>query len=63
MQLSAAGTSKGSPAVPARVDATRFPATDAVAQHFPIPLETEFSFGLDLLISGLQHRVGGVLPA
>ena len=62
VQLRAAGSGKGSPAVPAKIDATRFPATDAVAQHFPIPLEREFSFGLDLLISGLEHRAGGVSP-
>ncbi|AGB25783.1 transcriptional regulator [Mycobacterium sp. JS623] len=37
------------------VDPSRFPATLAVADAMPIPLEVEFSFGLDLLIKGLSQ--------
>jgi len=40
------------------VDITALPATMIVAEHFPIPLETEFTFGLDLLISGLELQLG-----
>ena len=57
IQLTAAGP-VDPPAVGEGLDATRFPATAAVAEHFPIPLEGEFAFGLELLISGLQMRVG-----
>jgi TetR/AcrR family tetracycline transcriptional repressor len=35
------------------VDPSHFPATLAVADDMPIPLDVEFSFGLDLLIKGL----------
>ncbi|WP_237743207.1 TetR/AcrR family transcriptional regulator C-terminal domain-containing protein [Mycobacteroides abscessus] len=37
------------------VDPTLFPATHAVADTLPIPLEAEFAFGLDLLIKGLTQ--------
>jgi TetR/AcrR family transcriptional regulator, tetracycline repressor protein len=37
------------------VDAAHFPATLAVADSMPIPLDVEFSFGLDLLIKGLSQ--------
>lgn len=37
------------------LDASRFPATVAVADEFPVPLEDEFAFGLDLIISGLSQ--------
>lgn len=37
------------------VDPSRFPATTAVADAMPIPLDVEFSFGLDLLITGLSQ--------
>lgn len=32
------------------------PASAAVAAHFPVPLDDEFSFGLDLLLTGLAQR-------
>lgn len=39
------------------IDLADLPATTAVAEHFPIPLQDEFDFGLELLISGLQTRL------
>lgn len=36
-----------------------FPATAAVAPFVPVPLEDEFSFGLDLLITGLAQGSWG----
>jgi AcrR family transcriptional regulator len=40
------------------VDPAKFPATLAAARAMPVPLETEFAFGLDLIIKGLNdiHR-------
>lgn len=35
------------------LDARRFPATAAVADLMPVPVEKEFEFGLDLIIEGL----------
>jgi len=35
------------------LDKSRFPATFAVAAALPVPLEEEFSFGLELMIAGL----------
>jgi AcrR family transcriptional regulator len=40
-------------------DPNRFPATAAVADSLPVPLEEEFVFGLELLLSGLSQRRGG----
>ena len=37
------------------MDPARYPATVAVAGSLPVPLEDEFSFGLDLLLSGLAR--------
>ncbi|MEU7722930.1 TetR/AcrR family transcriptional regulator [Streptomyces tibetensis] len=37
------------------VDPDLFPATVAVAGVLPVPIEDEFSFGLDLLLSGLAR--------
>lgn len=37
------------------VDPALFPATATVAGSMPIPIEDEFSFGLELLLSGLAH--------
>lgn len=55
-QLTASG-SEERPKAWSTVDVTEFPATIAVADHVPVPLEEEFSFGLELLISGLDQRV------
>ncbi|WP_264069099.1 TetR/AcrR family transcriptional regulator [Mycolicibacterium komossense] len=41
----------------AEVDLTHFPATVAVAEHVPVSLDSEFEFGLELLIGGLQARL------
>jgi AcrR family transcriptional regulator len=38
-----------------RVDPSDFPATLSLADALPVPLDVEFSFGLDLLIKGLSH--------
>ena len=38
-------------------DDTQFPATRAVANLLPVPLQEEFEFGLDLMLRGLMHRV------
>lgn len=38
-----------------RVDPGLFPATLAVASVMPVPIEDEFSFGLELLLSGLER--------
>jgi len=40
------------------LDPQLFPATIAVADHAPIPLEEEFAFGLDLIINGLVAEAG-----
>ncbi|MEU6803046.1 TetR/AcrR family transcriptional regulator [Streptomyces neyagawaensis] len=37
------------------VDPALFPATVAVAESMPVPIEDEFSFGLELLLSGLAQ--------
>lgn len=39
------------------LDSAVFPATFAVANELPIPLEDEFSFGLDLMIEGLKALI------
>jgi TetR/AcrR family transcriptional regulator, tetracycline repressor protein len=38
------------------VDPSRFPATLAAADAMPVPLEAEFAFGLELLITGLSCK-------
>ena len=43
----------------ADVELAQLPATMAVAEYFPMALETEFEFGLSLLISGLERQLGG----
>ena len=37
------------------LDPQSFPATVSVADHLPVPLEQEFTFGLELLINGLSQ--------
>lgn len=39
-----------------RLDASRYPATVAVADDLPVPLADEFTFGLGLIIAGLERR-------
>ncbi len=36
-----------------RLDPSRYPATVAVADELPVPLEEEFEFGLQLIVGGL----------
>ncbi|MDX3799269.1 TetR/AcrR family transcriptional regulator [Streptomyces sp. AK04-3B] len=45
----------GQSAVFRSVDPELFPATVAVAESMPVPIEDEFSFGLELLLSGLAR--------
>ncbi|WP_045821256.1 TetR/AcrR family transcriptional regulator [Williamsia herbipolensis] len=40
------------------VDPADFPASMAVAAEVPVPLEEEFTFGLTMLIAGLETAVG-----
>jgi TetR/AcrR family transcriptional regulator, tetracycline repressor protein len=41
------------------LDRSVFPATVAVADSLPVPLEDEFAFGLELILEGLgQLRAG-----
>jgi AcrR family transcriptional regulator len=37
------------------LDASRYPATVAVADDLPVPLEQEFTFGLQLVVAGLER--------
>ncbi|RAX41186.1 TetR/AcrR family transcriptional regulator [Rhizobium tropici] len=37
-----------------QLDRAAFPATYALADELPVPLEEEFAFGLDLMIAGLE---------
>jgi TetR/AcrR family tetracycline transcriptional repressor len=39
------------------LDPSRFPASIAVAGSVPIPLDEEFAFGLELIVSGLSSLV------
>jgi TetR/AcrR family transcriptional regulator, tetracycline repressor protein len=42
-----------------RSDPSRFPATAAVADFLPVPLEDEFTFGLELLVAGMSLLLDG----
>jgi AcrR family transcriptional regulator len=37
------------------LDPSRYPATVAVADDLPVPLEEEFAFGLQLIVAGLER--------
>jgi AcrR family transcriptional regulator len=37
------------------LDPSRYPATVAVADDLPVPLEEEFAFGLQLIVAGLEQ--------
>jgi AcrR family transcriptional regulator len=39
------------------LDPDMFPATVAVANHIPVPIDDEFGFGIELLIDGLTHAL------
>jgi len=38
-----------------QLDPSRYPATVAVADDLPVPLEEEFAYGLRLIIAGLER--------
>ena len=44
------------------VDAARFPATAAAAASLPVTLEDEFTFGLELIVTGLGSIHRGYRP-
>lgn len=44
------------------IDASRFPATVRVARSLPVSLEDEFTFGLDLILSGLSRLERSKVP-
>jgi len=52
-QLSAPSSTADGDEVWHTLDPQTFPATASVADHLPVPLEKEFAFGLELIISGL----------
>ncbi len=39
------------------LDTSQFPATVAVADSLPVPLDDEFAFGLDLIVDGLAQAL------
>jgi hypothetical protein len=39
------------------LDPRQFPATVAVADSLPVPMEDEFAFGLELIIDGLTQAL------
>ncbi len=41
-----------------RLDPSRYPATAAVADDLPVALQDEFTFGLELIIAGLERESG-----
>ncbi|MBE1496079.1 AcrR family transcriptional regulator [Amycolatopsis lexingtonensis] len=58
IQLSGSGNDAERERVSTRfhdVSAGDFPATHAVADSLPVPLEDEFAFGLELIINGLRQ--------
>lgn len=44
------------------LDPSRYPATVAVADELPVPLEEEFEFGLRLIVAGLERLQGSTHP-
>lgn len=63
LQLGGHGSAGGDSEVEASaafhtIDPSRYPATLAVADSLPVPLREEFSFGLDLLIEGMNQLHG-----
>ena len=45
-----------------QLDPSRYPATVAVADDLPVPLEEEFVFGLRLIVAGLEQMHGSPHP-
>ena len=44
------------------LDPLMFPATVAVAEHIPVPLDDEFAFGLELIVDGLTQSLQRCSP-
>ena len=44
------------------LDPLIFPATVAVAEHIPVPLDDEFAFGLELIVDGLTQSLQRCSP-
>ncbi|MGA9676309.1 MAG: TetR/AcrR family transcriptional regulator [Mycobacterium sp.] len=44
------------------LDPSRYPATVAVADELPVPLDEEFEFGLRLIVAGLERLQGSTHP-
>jgi len=55
IQLTAAPDDASLSGVFRDLDPLIFPATVAVAEHIPVPLDEEFAFGLELIIDGLTQ--------
>jgi hypothetical protein len=54
-QLSPPNARDGGDEVWQTLDPQAFPAIVSVADHLPVPLEQEFTFGLELVIKGLNQ--------
>jgi AcrR family transcriptional regulator len=44
------------------LDPSQYPATVAVADHLPVPLDQEFAFGLRRIVAGLEALRGSACP-
>ena len=57
IQLAGSGTAQQDARLAAafhELDPSRYPATVAVADDLPVPLEEEFAYGLRLIVAGLE---------
>jgi hypothetical protein len=54
----AADQDAGKAAAFRELDPSRYPATVAVADDLPVPLEEEFAYGLQLIVAGLERIPG-----
>lgn len=65
LQLSASAGAEQDAALAAtfhQLDPSRYPATRAVADDLPVPLNEEFAFGLRLIVDGLERLRGDASP-
>jgi AcrR family transcriptional regulator len=60
IQLSGSATGQDAELAAAfhELDPSRYPATVAVADDLPVPLEEEFTYGLQLIVAGLERLCG-----
>jgi AcrR family transcriptional regulator len=61
IQLAGSGTAQQDALLAAafhELDPSRYPATIAVADDLPVPLEEEFAYGLRLIVAGLERSRG-----